>query len=739
MTLVWLGLGAVALNLWSGVSTVIRPVLVGVSALARYLMLGIGTAVLGSVVITRYLGRGVLIALRGLERTPAFAVRTVSIAYDVSPDVAKWVFWVVRPKKGDMTMSDFNFNRERLFSLVVTVLVFFTVGSVGVRIFWPAPPEPTVQVVHWATGHLFRDDMLPKMAAEFNKAGHRSASGKLIVVSVHNDPSSEQADDLLSRVTTGVPLDRECCPASDTPHLNPTIVTPSSAHWLIRVNYEAGRKVVDPDAARSIARAYIGILTYRDIAECLGWPDKDIGYADILELRADPRGWSKYECAKSSWGTRPLVAFTDPKTSSTGRSVLLALYAIGAQKPPEQLTLKDIHDPAVVDYVKKFQSLIDHYFIGTTVMNTKIYQGPLFGQFFIMPEDNLIHLYEGTEKAYFGGVKGSAPAIKPSSMVMIYPKEGSMARNNCACIVDASWVTPEEVEGAEKWIDFIREDKQQRELMNAGFRPVTDVAMTPPYTRITGEYGLNPRTPATTPNVGLIEPSVADAIDKSWEDVKRPGIVTFVVDTSGSMMGGKLQQAKDGLVRALDSMATNNQVGFVSFSDEIENRVPVGPLGSVGGRIAETVHGLRAGGETALYDAVKAGVEMVDAAEGDEHAIRGVVVLTDGRANRCQTRLDDLIHMQSSGGERPIQRFGGCEGDPAPTDDEGQYVEIQQIIGSKLKMATDNKDIQIFFIGIGDDADMEVGRMLAGATGAEFQAAAEDDLATVLEEFSGYF
>jgi len=733
------GLAAVLVTTWSGVSMVLRPVLIAALSVARILILGVTTAGLVLATITRYLGTGLLMVLQGLVMTSRLAVRTVSNALDVSHDVWRWSMWAVGLKKGDFSMSDVNFNRERLMSLVVTVVVFFTIGSGAVRLVWPAPPEPTVKVAHWATGHLFRNDMLPEMAAEFNKAGHRASNGERIVVTVHNYPSSMQADELLARVTTGVSSNAECCPALDKPHPDPAIVTPSSPHWLIRVNHEAGRKVVNPDAARSMALAYIGILTYREMAQCLGWPHKEIGYADIIELRADPRGWGKYEdCAQPSWGKRPLVAFTDPKTSSTGRSVLLALYAMGADKLPQDLTLHDVHDPAVVEYVKEFQNLIDHYFIGTTVMNTKIYQGPQFGQFFIMPEDNLIHLYEGTERAYFNGVRDTAPPIEPSSMVMIYPKEGSMARNNCACIVDASWVTPEHVEGAEKWIDFIREDEQQQMFMTAGFRPVTDVAMTPPYTKITGRYGLNPRTLSATMNVGLIEPAVANAIDESWEDVKRPGIVSFVVDTSGSMMGGKLQQSKDGLIRALDSMASNNQVGFVSFSDEIDNQVPVGPLGTTGFAIAEKVHKLKAGGETALYDAVKAGVEMVAAAEGGEQAIRGVVVLTDGRANRCNTKLDDLIHMESTN-ERPIVRFRGCENDPQAVDDRSVYVPIEDIIGRELKLDTDNKNIQIFFIGIGDDADMQVGRLLAGATGAEFQAVAEDDLATVLEEFSGYF
>ena len=75
----------------------------------------------------------------------------------------------------------------------------------------------------------------------------------------------------------------------------------------------------------------------------------------------------------------------------------------------------------MVDYVKDFQGLIDHYLIGTTVLNTKIYQGPEFGHFFLMPEDNLIHLYEGTESAFINGEKRTAPAIE-RPMVMIYPK-----------------------------------------------------------------------------------------------------------------------------------------------------------------------------------------------------------------------------------------------------------------------------------------------------------------------------
>ena len=525
---VWTGVSIVLGHLGRGVATiaravgmVVRHVWTGVSTDLGHLGRGIaiGAQAVGSVL--RHTWQGTLIILQGLRRTPVLVVRTVWTAFTTAPDVLRAVVWVVKHRKGVSTMSDPNLTRERLLSLVVTVLVFFTIASIGVRIFWPAPPEPTVEVVHWVTGHLWFGPDLPGTAAKFNDTGPRTKSGKRIVVEVYNAPSSEGARELLSRVTgkgaKGIELGNELYQLP-----NPTIVTPSGAHWLVTVNHEAGRKVVDPDNARSIARAYIGIVTYREMAECLGWPKKELGYADIIELRADPRGWEKYDCAKPSWGKQPLLAYTNPKTSSTGRAVLIALYAIAASKPPEELTVEDVHDSDVVGYVKGFQKLIDHYQIGTTVLNTKIYQGPRFGHFFIIPEDNLIHLKEGTARAIIGTKTVTAPPIE-RPMVMIYPKEGSMARNNCACIVNAVWVTTEQVEVAERWIDFILEDEQQRVFMASGFRPTAGLTVNDPSSKITSEFGLDLTKPTVKLDPARIGPKVAAAIDASWEDVKRPG------------------------------------------------------------------------------------------------------------------------------------------------------------------------------------------------------------------------
>jgi Ca-activated chloride channel family protein len=611
---------------------------------------------------------------------------------------------------------------------IILALVVVAVGA-GIAVRQLGAGGQTVTVVHWTNGHLMRTGLTKEMAAQFNQEVHRTASGQRIKVVIYNHGSAEQSDDLASRAGKGVPIVREA--------LDPTIVTPSSADWLVRANEAVGRTVVDIANSRSITKALIGIVTYRDMAEVLGWPNKPIGYADIIALRNDPQGWGSYPDARAEWGQKPLVGFTDPITSTTGRSVLFSLYAIASGKSPEQLALSDVSDPTVVAYVKGFQGLIDHYLIGTIPLNTKVYQGPRYGHFFLMPEDNLIHLYEGGEQAIINGVQVTAPPIDSDKpMVMIYPKEGSMVRNNIAGIVQAPWVTAEQVDGANKWIDFLRQDKQQRAFMKAGFRPVTDLPLSDPACKINGQFGLDPDPETRILSPELIDPDVAAAIEQSWQDVKKPAIVTFAVDVSGSMSGTKLDQARKGMVLALDSMARNNDVGFLTFSNTVGNRVSVGSLAQNRFAIANAVGEMKVQSNTALYDAIQAAVQMTDNAPGSPDVIRAVVVLTDGRANVGDARLDTLIKMISRD-EVAVAQFRGFEGDGA-FDLQGREVARQDVIGTGLALKTKNP-VQIFYIGIGKDADMEIGRMLAQATGAEFQRVEDKDLASLLEQFSKYF
>jgi hypothetical protein len=60
------------------------------------------------------------------------------------------------------------------------------------------------------------------------------------------------------------------------------------------------------------------------------------------------------------------------------------------------------------------------------------------------------------------------------------------------------------------------------------------------------------------------------------------------------------------------------------------------------------------------------------------------------------------------------------------------------VLGAGLAMPTTHP-IHIFYVGIGSDADLEVGRILAEATHSAFRATTADNLASVLEAFGKYF
>jgi len=108
------------------------------------------------------------------------------------------------------------------------------------------------------------------------------------------------------------------------------------------------------------------------MAECLGWPQRQFGFVDIVELATDPAGWSRYACAKPEWGREALLAFTYPSRSSTARSVLCTLYATAVGRLAAELTIEDVTRPAVVQYVKRFQSAVDCYVPDTLDLNVKI-------------------------------------------------------------------------------------------------------------------------------------------------------------------------------------------------------------------------------------------------------------------------------------------------------------------------------------------------------------------------------
>jgi hypothetical protein len=84
--------------------------------------------------------------------------------------------------------------------------------------------------------------------------------------------------------------------------------------------------------------------------------------------------------------------------------------------------------------------------------------------------------------------------------------------------------------------------------------------------------------------------------------------LVFVIDVSGSMEGLRLLTAKREMMRAINALPADAAFSIVAFSSRVgiwqRKLMPATPAGKQ--KAAQFVYGLRAGGETAAYDALEA-------------------------------------------------------------------------------------------------------------------------------------
>ncbi|WP_344866942.1 type II secretion system F family protein [Planomonospora alba] len=111
--------------------------------------------------------------------------------------------------------------------------------------------------------------------------------------------------------------------------------------------------------------------------------------------------------------------------------------------------------------------------------------------------------------------------------------------------------------------------------------------------------------------------------------------VVIVFDASGSMAGGAMTEAREAALRYAGAVPADVRIGLVRVGDRAE--VLLEPTGDRDA-FAAAVRSLRARGETALYDGVAAGRELLAASGGE----RRLLVLSDGADTSSGTSLDLL-------------------------------------------------------------------------------------------------
>ena len=491
----------------------------------------------------------------------------------------------------------------------------------------------------------------------------------------------------------------------------PTIFAPSVSHWLALVNFQTGRQLFDLTDSPPTALAPVVMAIWESrlnaIQEKSG--SEEVGWEELLAVLNSPNGWADYNVP----GERTTVYYghTDPFISSTALSTLIAEFYASARANSDdpnfrRLTAAHVNDPAVQQGVRDIEELIRHYSSRTTEFKEYIAQGPDYLDFVALEENDLIYINQG-----------KTTYQPPEKLVALYPKEGTFWHEHPFAIPDADWVTDEQRAAARIFTDYIRSEAVQEKVMEAGFRP-TNPAVQVGYP-IVQELGVDPNKPSNILEVP--DPDVVAAVQASWQFVKKQADVLLVIDTSGSMDGDKIAQAKTAANAFLDNMPAQNRVGLVTFDSQPRvydfntgsliymdpsSQDALTPLVSAeGGQgdIRRQIDSLPASGDTSLYDAISASITLLENARDDaDDRIQSVVVLSDGQDTSSISSLQEVI---------------------------------QQIQGSR----EERNPIIVIPVAYGGDADINALNGIARAGATRVQSGDPENIQKVLEIISSYF
>lgn len=137
-----------------------------------------------------------------------------------------------------------------------------------------------------------------------------------------------------------------------------------------------------------------------------------------------------------------------------------------------------------------------------------------------------------------------------------------------------------------------------------------------------------------------------------WVDTPRavataraPLDVALVVDTSGSMSGEKIANARTAAASFIDGLADGDIVSLYAFSDAARQlAAPTVVDADSRARLLRQVSGLYAAGGTNLYGGLTAAQNALAAAPST-HPVRRVVLISDGRANIGPSSAGELADL----------------------------------------------------------------------------------------------
>jgi Ca-activated chloride channel homolog len=584
-------------------------------------------------------------------------------------------------------------NKPGVIAFVVAAFLVMVLAVLGIQ----RSPTPTATGSH-STGKGVADPncvdlviaasseksaQLATLAGRFDDT-HPVTGGRCVDVRVE-DVSSGAAVDALA---TG--WDKSA------PGVRPDVWSPAATSWvgLLRTRMsEADARQLVPDTSPSLLQSPLVIGMPKAMALAMGWPDRPIGWSDIIAISRDPNGWARY--GHPEWGQFKLGK-TNPQRSTSGLNALVATY-YAATGLKNDLSEPDLDQAATVAFVSDLERSVVHYGDTTNTFLANLLEAEANGAG--LTYISAVPVEEKQLIAYNRG-QISSPGVKPghlpsNPLVAIYPADGTLVADHPYVTLKAPWVDAPKQDAARIFLAYLQRPEQQRLFLDAGFRDHAGNASSL----------MGPATGTTTAGPPIVDrppsPAVLLHIERAWQQLRKPARILFVLDVSGSMYeADKIGLMKAATKRAIMLLGDSDQAGLWIFPNPDQQKaykqlVPISPVANGRAALDQAVGGLNASGGTPLYTTVSAAVAALTAGADPKH-INAVVVLTDGQNSDGNNDLDGLLKQ----------------------------------LGDQARLET---GVRVFTIAYGADADSEtLARIARASRGAAYDASKPEAIDGVL-------
>jgi Ca-activated chloride channel family protein len=477
----------------------------------------------------------------------------------------------------------------------------------------------------------------------------------------------------------------ECIDTLLNESMQADLTSPASAAFIKLGNAQSRARTGQDllPATDNLVLSPVVIAMWKPMAEALGWPAKPVGWSDILAMAGTQEGWGGRGFPQ--WGQFKF-GHTHPQFSNSGLISLLAeVYAATGKKTG--LTPADLQNPQTAAYLAGIERSVVHYGSSTGFFGKKMFaNGPAYLSAAVLYENMVIESY--SEKYQM-----------PFPVVAVYPKEGTFWSDHPAGIVARPWVTQEKREAAQKYLDFLLARPQQEKALRYGFRPaLPEVPLAAP---LDAAHGVNPKEPQTTLEVPGSE--IMEGALRLWQENKKRSRITLVFDVSGSMKtDDKIGSARSGALELLKKIDDADSFALLPFNQQAMGDASPAPLKTMRARYEQQISSLFPGGGTALYDAIDAAFQrqMADRQSARDQ-ITAIIVLSDGMDSDSKMKLGTLLE--------------------------------------RIKSDDENRNIRVFTIGYGKDAEASVLEQIANATQARYYRGTKENIREVFKDISTFF